>query len=682
MTISPPLPNPVSFSDTMKNMAALQNTFQPDICDSGEPLIKFDDTGHPPLLDFNLPQSTAFTTYGRINVPVDPTYFKAFTKLPPANNYWKMIETMTPDQINQMMNQNVLAQPTTVTTTTYMPVSTATAVPHIYTGGIVGQGRNINPQLAQSAVQPINMSHIVNEPVFMQSTSPKPASNSIGSFAAQRLRPMMVKRVLNVSTITKYVAEPPVPRPMITIVEEYSTTSYLGNYGAGRVVKTLSLMPGERTTISVRTYKDMSSTKDSAQNILDSFSDTSATELDNLMQIEQGNITSTSDTSGGSSGSFSTNTEAHNSQSSFNVSANISAFGFGVGGGYGQSSSDASSGANGWNNAANYSHNGARTSNVNTINNALDKHVQASNSNRQINVNTSTSDTASSGEEDSTVRELINYNKSRVLNFTFRQLLQEYTVITSLVNLKFVYTNGYPESFTMVDLNNLDNMIADVIADGPDPLNPEEYRDKVKCALLQNYCQVLDYNDDLQDFLDRKTVTAGKCFMTWLPSCTPKDDSFWRVKKDLEQVYDPTGANITVKGVILSVQKQTLQTSSVIADALLGRGEALDCYNQKAQDAESLSALISNMSAIQSVQDSIQNSSIAIDVANQSLEMGDKKLDKMQAEIDIMSQQMDVITSVTTPADQVTAYKKVFGSCCPTPQYTGGCGCGKCEDCD
>ena len=107
-----------------------------------------------------------------------------------------MIETMTPDQIAQMMNQNVLAQPTTITTTTYMPVSTATAVPHPYTGGIAGPGRLVNPHLAQSAAQPLSATPMVNnEPVMMQTVSPKPASSSIASFAAQRLRPMMVKLV-------------------------------------------------------------------------------------------------------------------------------------------------------------------------------------------------------------------------------------------------------------------------------------------------------------------------------------------------------------------------------------------------------------------------------------------------------------------------------------------------------
>lgn len=356
-----------------------------------------------------------------------------------------------------------------------------------------------------------------------------------------------------------------------------------------------------------------------------------------------------------------------------------------VGGGYGQSSSDASSNANGWNNSNSYGHTGARQSNINTINSALDKHVQSSNSMRQININTSTSDTARSGEEDTTVREIMNYNKSRVINFIFRQLKQEYTVITALTNLKFIYSNGYPESFTVVDLNNLDNMLKDIIMDGDpnapvDPHPVEYYRDKVKCALLQDYCQVLNYNDTMKDFLDRKTITKGTCFTQWLPNCVTQDESFWRVKPGITDSYTDGDNTITVNGVILSVQKQTLQTSSVIADALLGRGEALDCFNQKAQDAQSLADLINNMTAMQSLQDSLQQSAVNLDYATQQLDMGTMQIDKMQVQIDAMQQQIDVITNITTPADQAAAYKKVFGSCCPTPQYTGGCGCGNCKD--
>lgn len=669
----PPLPDPVTFDQTLANMRQLQDTFKPDICNQEDPLITFEKDGVPPVLNFNLPQSTAFTTYGRIAVPVDQAYFKAFTKVIPANNYFDVMQAMTTEQAQSYFNTGTQRIKTT-SGFFYEAQDNEPFMVNRVTGGHIPIIKNMGAQQAGNAI-----------PVNVAPFNPPPTAR-MADLAKQNLRPVKMPTFNNQVQVIRYVAKPPAPVPRITIVEEYTTTSYLGNYGAGRVVKTMSLMPGERTTISMRTYKDMVSTRESAQNVLDSMSTESATQLDTLMQKEQGDMTATSDTSEGSSSSFSTATDAHNSTRSFSVSASINFPFGGLGGGYGQSSSDASSNANGWNNANSYGHTGARQSNINTINSALDKHVQSSNSMRQININTSTSDTARSGEEDTTVREIMNYNKSRVINFIFRQLKQEYTVITALTNLKFIYSNGYPESFTVVDLNNLDNMLKDIIMDGNpnDPVNPhpvEYYRDQVKCSLLQHYCKILNFDDQYLDFLDHVTVDLGQCLSTWIQGCTPKAEAYWRVKPKLTDKYiDPDSGNeITVKGVILSVQKQTLQTSSVIADALLGRGEALDCFNQKAQDAQSLADLINNMTAMQSLQDSLQQSAVNLDYATQQLDMGTKQIDQMQVQIDAMQQQIDIMTALD-PAEQPGAYKKIFGNCCPTPQYTGGCGCGNCKD--
>lgn len=62
-------------------------------------------------------------------------------------------------------------------------------------------------------------------------------------------------------TQVKYIKEPKTPVPYFAIVEEYTTCSYLGDYGAGRTIKTFSLLPGEKTTITVRTYKEKTTTK-------------------------------------------------------------------------------------------------------------------------------------------------------------------------------------------------------------------------------------------------------------------------------------------------------------------------------------------------------------------------------------------------------------------------------------
>ena len=77
-----------------------------------------------------------------------------------------------------------------------------------------------------------------------------------------------------------------------------------------------------------------------------------------------------------------------------------------------------------------------------------------------------------------------------------------------------------------------------------------------------------------------------------------------------------------------------LSTDSFITEALLGQGEALDCYNQKLQDAAAVKATLQNT---------------------------------------VTQQQINTINSITDPLKKAEAYKKIFGDCCNTPQCCCGC---------
>ncbi len=76
-------------------------------------------------------------------------------------------------------------------------------------------------------------------------------------------------------------------RQRLLLVESCTLSSYLGRYGAGQVVKTFTLLPGESTMISVSTFNKVSTTSKSASSILDSFSDQSATDFENTLAAEQ-----------------------------------------------------------------------------------------------------------------------------------------------------------------------------------------------------------------------------------------------------------------------------------------------------------------------------------------------------------------------------------------------------------
>src|SRR5207249_11419715 len=77
--------------------------------------------------------------------------------------------------------------------------------------------------------------------------------------------------------------------PRLFLIETYRLSSYLGQYGAGRTINTFSLLPGEKTKISVKTYTKTDENAKSASSILDSVSDESTKDFENSLSTEQSN---------------------------------------------------------------------------------------------------------------------------------------------------------------------------------------------------------------------------------------------------------------------------------------------------------------------------------------------------------------------------------------------------------
>jgi hypothetical protein len=142
----------------------------------------------------------------------------------------------------------------------------------------------------------------------------------------------------------------------------------------------------------------------------------------------------------------------------------------------------------------------------------------------------------------------------------------------------------------------------------------------VKNEILKHYCKVFNYKSELKDFIEKISINYGDCLGI------SENAEFWRIRPTLEDSYSKNnGLAIKVKGVILNVQTHTLRTPSVVADALLGQGEALDCFNAKLQDAAAVKTHLENA---------------------------------------IMLQQMEIVNAIEDSKDKASAYKKVFGTCC------------------
>lgn len=325
-----------------------------------------------------------------------------------------------------------------------------------------------------------------------------------------------------------FLPEPVKAHPQIVIMETYRLSSFLGQYGAGRTLNTFSLLPGEKTTISVKTFRKSASDSKSASSVLDSFTKESADDFENSVQNEQSDKKA-------SQGSFEYHAEAE---------ANVS-WGFG--------SAKVSGGVKGGTASQ-------REEFSKNISNAVNKHASKASSKRDVQVNTSSEVKEESGEETSITRQLENINVGRTLNFIFRQLNQEHITLLHLVDTRVAFWNGYSESVEEVPLPKLDGLIEKYI-------QPDR-REEIRELILDQLNTVYDYDDKLVDppIIEKKKVAVG--------------DSYWRFRKSHKSTYtDETGNQITVPGVILSANKIVMRTEGVIVDAILGQGNALDDYS-------------------------------------------------------------------------------------------------------
>ncbi len=379
----------------------------------------------------------------------------------------------------------------------------------------------------------------------------------------------------------------PSPKPQIMIVEHSKMCAFLGDYGAGKTVKTFTLLPGERTSITVKSYKDKTSSymkssstttneytstyyaddassySEKSENILDGYSQSSANELQSLIESQTGSNSGTNN----ESSVLNENNEGFGAQGGVNL---FGLFHWEAGGGANTTVSNGGSS------------NSYRENHMNTLNSALSSHVNQTANYRDVEINTTTGNTSNqstggnagsntttsvsqqeqimikAGEETVTIRELQNINWSRVLNFVFRQLLQEYVVVTWINDASIVFTNGFPGGQRVVRLSELEIFLSEVF-------NTAAQKDEVRKAILLHFCNIANYQGTVMPFAEKITETITDCAdATSIPSIV-----YWRKRKDLVDSYTSGGLVITVPGIITSVQSHILKTDSVIVEALL-----------------------------------------------------------------------------------------------------------------
>lgn len=556
---------PVLDMDTKGQDMSTETTGVPD-----EPLSKLDENGEASILNYNLPQSTAYDVVSFIQLDIDPKFFKPEYRQAPKNTYWDQLDAERKnDNLNLQDITNIVAG------TAYTPIKELQDV---------GLNLNARTEATRSGVY----FKAANIPVASKSVE------SSASYIANRIdqgdRPVLYKRPSGKQGL-RFAPRPARPTPSIFMTMHMRMASYLGDYGAGQTLSTFSLLPGEKTVIEIRDYQHNEEVSTSAESVLDSYSESSMDDLQTTIEesTEQNESSSETDTD--------------------SMSADLSVNG-GVNLGIVKLGADASGSASSVNTTTE-----AVSSQVNTLTSAVDHHVQTADSLRQVEVNTSTTSTAVSETEQTTTRTLENINRSRVLNFTYRQMSQEYYTLTYLNDVSFVFTNGYPNSKKTGTLSSMQNLLSELLVDA-------KAVEEVSNRIYEHLCNIPDHTGTRVSFIEQVTEKSANCIN---PKASPTEVRYVRKRQDLVQAYKDK----SVKGIILDVTHRILRTPAVIVDALLSGGFALDVYNQRLQEAAYVAAELNNEKT---------------------------------------EQAMGIIESITDPAEKAALYKKVFGDCCDTPQ--------------
>jgi len=608
------------------------------------PFVKLEDKGEASILNYNLPQQTTYNSVSYVGLNIRKELFKKEQYTQTQSTYWTAI-----DEIKQLNTQgikeaiktdnNLIQNFAVLDKNIKLQATELSAITKTTLLNKLQQAKTISPELIQLQAVKNDGTRIAEVKSVLPTVNIKDVVKAefidddlIAQKLSKGLMPVAVERFSKKPEVL-YVPRPKEANPTLSMVLHLKMASYLGDYGAGQTVKTFSLLPGEKTTITVRSYQHDETKKEQSQNVLDSYSESSADDLQNTVEKE------TQFTTGSSKEETTSKTGGWNAGGSIGLNLGFLSIG---GGGGGQGSNTEGS-----------TFNSSVQTQVSNLVGSVSHHVSKADSMRQIEVNSESSSVRINENEETIVRELENINKSRVLNFVFRQLLQEYFSITYLYDVSFVYYNGFPESKRTVKLAQLPELLKEILVD-------DTAVNEVKNQVYSYLCSIYDFQGIPSSFIEKVEEKLGNCINPEIPA---KTTYYVRKRKGLKQIYKDK----SVDGIILDVTHRVMRTPSLVVDALLGQGEALDCYNQNLQGSAVEAAELNNEAL------GLQNSGM-----KSSMEQSDKRLEietqKWEQEKERISQAMKIIDEIGDSAEKAKLYKKIFSECCDVPQ-SGGCGC-------
>jgi hypothetical protein len=356
----------------------------------------------------------------------------------------------------------------------------------------------------------------------------------------------------------------------LLIIEDVRLTNYAGRCGRGKVLRTLSLLPGETTNISVSSYSTSETTTTDTTSIFDELNDSTSSDFDSSISDEQ------------------TDKQSHQDSQAWGIAAKASAsWGWGNAEISGTYKSDSNS---------------AREDLRKSVSAATQKHAAQRSSRRTVQVNAENQQTITSGTTQSIQRQISNINVSCTLNFIFYQLNQEYISLLHLVDVRIGYVSAFLSlvdgttkfDYQEVTLSDLPALLAKAIK--------TDYQVEVSGHIDDVLNNVVDYGDVLHSVTETVTPTDE------VTKAPVPQAQYFRFRRGLSGswVDQTTGTTYVVSGVLIGVDKVTMRTDGVLVDSALGQNPAIDNYNVGLQQASLAQRQIANASA-QQVIDLVNN---------------------------------------------------------------------------
>ncbi|MBL7998810.1 MAG: hypothetical protein JNL32_09255, partial [Candidatus Kapabacteria bacterium] len=329
-------------------------------------------------MKYNLPHVTSYDFVAYSHVPlVNVADLKK--KGIPNNNFWSKYGNLTVDQLVDKLDKDLhILRDYNVATKGYTldPRNRLAESPYDYKQeATAAPATNVNVSMLKSSGA---------------STLIEQSKRRLAELVTGGYMPVVIEKASGKEDVIPVPPPPPENErtPKLFIVLHYKMTTFLGDYGAGEVVKTMSLLPGEKTTISIKNYTNTEETRKKAESVLDSYSQSSADEFQKMVDYAS---------------------EYHSGMNRSESVASTNTFNAGVSGSISLGLIFGSMDFN-----ASYGYTGTQSSSLNTtvqnqaklMNNITNTHVAKADSNRKIEVNSEATSKITTGSEEVIIREI------------------------------------------------------------------------------------------------------------------------------------------------------------------------------------------------------------------------------------------------------------------------------------